>query len=98
MDAVASVHELPLERVEQARARGYRDWRWDAGVLVSFACLYGVLVWIGGGVVVRRFPREEGLSALLIPLVASLPVARPPRVPGRHIPSRCYWPARRLFF
>jgi hypothetical protein len=75
VSAIASSHDLPLARVEQARARGYRDPRWDAGVLLSFGCLYALMAWAIVRAIARRFPVEDGWPALVAPLVASLPVA-----------------------
>jgi hypothetical protein len=74
MSAIAARHDLPLGRVEQARARGYRDARWDLGVLLSFACLFGLFAWIIAWAISRRFPVDEGWPALITPLLASVPI------------------------
>jgi hypothetical protein len=73
--AIATTHGLPEDRVQQARARGYRDIRWDVGVLVSFTLLYAVLAWLILRAIARRFPIDEGWPALVAPLVAAVPVA-----------------------
>ena len=73
--AIAATHDLSVERVEQARARGYRDPRWDVGVLLSFACLYVFLAWMIVRAISRRFPADEGWPALAAPLLLSFPVS-----------------------
>jgi hypothetical protein len=74
VNAIANTHNLTPDRVEQARADGYRDTRWDAGVLLSFACLYGLIAWATVRTISRRIPVEDGWFALAAPLLASLPV------------------------
>ena len=72
--AIATTHGITVERVEQARARGYRDIRWDIGVLVAFLGFYLVAAWAIVGAISRRFPIDQGLFAAAMPFVASLPV------------------------
>jgi hypothetical protein len=74
MSTIAATHELPLERVSQARARGYRDPRWDLGVLLSFGCLYVFIAWAIVRTISRRFPVEDGWPAVVAPLLAAFPV------------------------
>ena len=74
MSTIAATHDLSLERVEQARAFGYRDVRWDIGVLLSFGCLYGLIAWTIVRRIARRFPVDEGWPAFVAPLLASVPV------------------------
>lgn len=75
MNAIAATHDLPLDRVEQARARGYRDPRWDLAVLLSFVCLYGIAAWTVARAISRRFPTEDGgWFARVVPLLASIPI------------------------
>jgi hypothetical protein len=74
MTTIAATHNLPLEHVEQARLRGYRDQRWDFGVLSSFACLYGFIAWMIVRAISRRFPVDDGWPALVAPLLASVPI------------------------
>ena len=75
MSTIGATHNLPAERVEEARARGYRDPRWDLGVLLSFGCLYGCLAWLIVRAISHRFPIEDGWPAIIAPVLASLPVA-----------------------
>jgi hypothetical protein len=74
MTAIAAAHDLPLDRVERARADGYRDHRWDAGVLLSFTALYGIIAWALVLALSRRVPVDDGWFALAAPALASLPV------------------------
>src|SRR5262245_34079965 len=74
MRSVAAAHDLPLATVEPARTRGYRDPRWDAGVVLSFATLYGWIAWLVVRAFARRFPIDDGWPALVAPALASLPV------------------------
>jgi hypothetical protein len=73
--SIAATHRLPLETVKQARARGYRDARWDAGVLLSFASLYGLLAWVVVRKMSRGFLADEQRAALVVSLLTSIPVA-----------------------
>jgi hypothetical protein len=73
LSAVAAAHELRVEQVEHARARGYRDPRWDLGVLLSFGCLYGLLAWQIVRALSRRFPPDEGGEGLIASLLVSVP-------------------------
>src|SRR5262245_21034373 len=74
ISAIATAHEMPEDQVRQARARGYRDIRWDVGVLISFTFLYAVLAWLILRRIARRFPIDEGWPAFVAPLVAAVPV------------------------
>ena len=74
VSAIAETHALTIEQVEQARARGYRDIRWDIGVLAVFACFYVVIAWFIVQAISRRFPLDLGFVASAMPFVASLPV------------------------
>jgi hypothetical protein len=74
MTTIDVTHNLPMERVEQARSRGYRDPRWDFGVLLSFAGLYGFIAWTVVGAMSRRFPVDDGWPALIAPVIASVPI------------------------
>ncbi|HWC74405.1 MAG TPA: hypothetical protein VG454_10760 [Gemmatimonadales bacterium] len=57
---IAAAHDLPRDKVDAARARGSRDWRWDAGVLVPFLGLYGWLAWIAQGQGLKQVLRSRG--------------------------------------
>jgi len=74
VSAIAETHGITVERVEQARARGYREIRWDIGVLVAFLCFYLAAAWAIVGAISRRFPIDEGWPALIAPLVAAVPI------------------------
>jgi hypothetical protein len=74
VSTIAAAHDLPVERVKQARLRGYRDPRWDVGVLLSFTGLYGLIAWRIVRRISRRFPVDDGWPALIAPLLASVPV------------------------
>src|SRR5262245_30460688 len=63
--AIATTHNMTLDDVQRARARGYRDVRWDVAVLVSFTCLYAGLAWLILRAIARRFPIDEGWPALV---------------------------------
>ena len=75
VSAIASTHQLTVDGVERARTRGYRDPRWDAAVLLSFACLYGLMAWTIVRAMARRLPAEDGWVAVAAPVLASLPIA-----------------------
>ena len=72
--SVAQAHSLTAEQVERARARGYRNPLWDAGVLLSFVGIYGLLAWLVAGQLTRRIPPEEDGLAIIAPLLLSLPI------------------------
>ena len=74
LGAIASTHRLSLERVVRARERGYRDPRWDVGVVLSFVVLYGVAAWRILRSLSRRFSAEERWPAAIATVLLAIPV------------------------
>lgn len=73
--AVANTHDVSLDRVVAARARGRRPMIWDAMVIVLFALMYGGISWVIVRALARQFPAGDGWPALVAPSIASLGVS-----------------------
>jgi hypothetical protein len=70
---IAKVHQIPVERVLQAR--GARNAVWDVAVMVTFAAFYGLLAWLAVPIIARQFPSDEPWMQWVVLTVAALPVA-----------------------
>jgi hypothetical protein len=75
LSAIATAHEVPLNRVMQARTRSRRPLAWDASVMLSFLVFYVSISWVIARPISRRFPVDEGWPSLAAPVIASFGVS-----------------------